>query len=61
LFTSIRRLTDAVNQSAQLFKTANEQLEARLRIDPGIDANLAEDPEPALEPSGNGRRRLTRT
>ncbi len=66
LFSAIRRLVASLTRTADLVDAANEQLETRLSIDPGIDADFE---QPALEttatrqdravkPAGNGRQRV---
>jgi hypothetical protein len=37
LFQALRSLTEEITRTASLFKTANDQLEARLTVDPQID------------------------
>lgn len=37
LFAAVRRLADAVNRSADLWESANQQLESRLVIDEQVD------------------------
>jgi hypothetical protein len=62
LFTAMKRLTSALNKSAELFESANEQLEARLVVDPEIDRDLPELPGPAPQNTGNDHtRRIART
>jgi hypothetical protein len=65
IFTAMRRLTNALNRSAEIFETANSQLEARLSVGPEVDEGLNEVPA-IITDSGNnncsGRsRRLART
>lgn len=55
-FAALKRLTRAVNHSAELFEGANGQLEARLGIDESIDEADA-IPDAVAD---NGRKRLTR-
>jgi hypothetical protein len=60
----MRRLTNALNRSADIFEDCNRQLEARLTIGNEVDEGLVESPAAALENStgnGNGRRRIART
>jgi hypothetical protein len=56
LFAALKRLSTAVNRSAELFEAANDQLAARLAIDPGIDAvDRPALPEPVQE-NGHSKR-----
>jgi hypothetical protein len=58
LFSAIKRLTVSINQTADLWDAANEQLRQRLAVDPAVGAEvpaLEHQPE-LLETRSNGRK-----
>jgi hypothetical protein len=62
-FTALRNLTQEITRTANLFKDANDSLEARLQIDPEVDVVEHEPASVSENGTGNGtsRRRLART
>lgn len=59
LFAAIRRLTDSISATANLFDAANAHLAARLHID-DPDVPQLPAPDEDAEAGGNGRgRRVT--